>query len=123
MWKTKVREISIPGLTLKGNEDALAQALRLYGLNPSDYGINENVYWSESKGEYIKLDNMADEHLMNAILKQIRNGLDGLRDLELVDFHERVYDYYQAVSVDLDKENNPVLTKLVDELERRLGND
>lgn len=74
--KTK---ISLPnGMTIEGTPEQISTTLSALGYAQL---VPENYYFSESKQEYLKIEEMNTGHLKNAILKIAREWVEHLHEI------------------------------------------
>ena len=86
-------------------------------LNKSRYLEDQNVaeYYSDSKGEYISVDNMSETHCRRVLKKLIREN--GIRVDYLVDYHTRLRMMIEVVTTE---KNLKDMFDILDEAQKRL---
>ena len=98
------------GVTLEGEMHKVADSAKKLG---HDFSKDTSWYYSESKGQYLYMPNMAAEHLRNAFLKRLAKVEHGVsKKLNNETFHKIFYKTAQDLG-------DPVLIGLLSALIRK----
>lgn len=85
--ETNTMQVTLNGVKMEGTSDQLAAIARSLGVS-----LNDGIYYVSSSRGLIRIEDMDDNHLRNAMLKMYREWVENLKVLHGADLARAIRD-------------------------------